>query len=73
MKLTFDPESGTLGVNFLGERRKLQLHGDQQRWKGDSNNFVTFGSVLTVPIQPADRCPSQFPDREPDVWVVPAL
>lgn len=27
MKLTFDPESGTLGVNFLGERRGLQLHG----------------------------------------------
>lgn len=49
LNLTFDPESGTLGVNFLGERRGLQLHRGGPAEVG--SNFVTLGSVLTAPLQ----------------------
>lgn len=73
MQLTFDPESGTLGVNFLGERRLLQLHKDS---RGRKQQFcVTFGQVLIAPIHRAGiehsrQASSQFPGRKPGVWVV---
>lgn len=35
-------------VNFLGGRKRLQLHGGRAAEVG--SNFVTFGSVLTDPL-----------------------